>query len=466
MSRIPALTGIGLDDAFIITGAFDRTDPRKDVVDRIHETFEEVGLSIAMTTATTTLAFGLGCVSNIPAMVGLSLYACPAVIFDFLYQITFFVAIIVLDDRRSQANRMDCCICVKVEQITTDATVNDRDDDGKPIAHDHLSHKFMAWYARQLLRPWVKVIVVASFIAFAVASFFSTTKLTKDFKVSGVVPEDSYMLRFFDALDDYGQRGSVTPTAYFRNVNQSDPHVQNQMEDFINDLVSMDQIEFQPPFFWLRDFKQFTNTTARVYGLPFNRQLAAFLDDPGYQRTYGSSIMLDKDGSIESSRCVLYMTNLNMDDTNAQIRALYDQRNVASSQPTNQGLEAWNFFTFENSYYIWEFFDVAGKEVMMTTALGIISVSALGFAFIPHWSAVFFIFPLITILSIDLLGMYLQQKHSTTLRNIKDSLFPSPLLNRIPSVLRYYHQCRKLYGSDDINWSFSGFHHACSFEIL
>jgi hypothetical protein len=101
--------GIGLDDAFIIAGAFDRTDPRKDCVDRIYQTFEDVGVSVTLTSITSATAFGLGCISSIPAVYWLCLYAFPTILIDFIYQVTFFVALIAIDERRVRDNRRDCC---------------------------------------------------------------------------------------------------------------------------------------------------------------------------------------------------------------------------------------------------------------------------------------------------------------------------------------------------------------------
>jgi len=60
--------GIGLDDAFILYGSYNRTDPRKDPVKRIEETIDDVGLSISITTLTSALAFFMGVFSNIPAV--------------------------------------------------------------------------------------------------------------------------------------------------------------------------------------------------------------------------------------------------------------------------------------------------------------------------------------------------------------------------------------------------------------
>lgn len=80
--------GVGLDDTFIITGAYFRTDPTMNAVERIHETMTEVGHSISLTTITTTAAFCLGCISTIPSIQWLCIYASIAIFVDFIYQVT------------------------------------------------------------------------------------------------------------------------------------------------------------------------------------------------------------------------------------------------------------------------------------------------------------------------------------------------------------------------------------------
>lgn len=106
--------GIGLDDSFILFGSYIRTDPDKDVVMRIEETIQDVGLSITLTTLTSATAFALGTMSSIPAVFWLCLYSCPTILLVFVYQLTFFVAVIALDERRIAANRRDICICIVV----------------------------------------------------------------------------------------------------------------------------------------------------------------------------------------------------------------------------------------------------------------------------------------------------------------------------------------------------------------
>jgi Niemann-Pick C1 protein len=68
------LFGIGLDDAFIISGEYARTDTKKSAVERVHDTIDEVGVSIFVTTLTSVTAFALGTTSTIPAVYWLCQY--------------------------------------------------------------------------------------------------------------------------------------------------------------------------------------------------------------------------------------------------------------------------------------------------------------------------------------------------------------------------------------------------------
>ena len=51
-----------------------------------------------------------------------------------------------------------------------------------------------------------------------------------------------------------------------------------------------------------------------------------------------------------------------------------------------------------------EFYAVAVEELIFTTISGVAAVAGIGFIFFPHWKAIFFVFPLISMLYINLLG--------------------------------------------------------------
>jgi predicted RND superfamily exporter protein len=407
--------GIGLDDSFIMSGAYDRTDPSKGPKERIYDTVEDVGISITVSTITTTLAFGLGCISTVPTIYWLCLYAFPTIMCVYIYQLTFFVACIVVDERRIQQHRRDCCtwIIVDGDDDGNDDGDGDGDDDEqeeKSTAISGITEKYILRYADVLLRPRIKAIVVLLFAGLAAVCAFSVSLHHQEFDVTELVPSDSYMTTWMNALDVYSEMSSIhskAPYVYFRFVDQSNEAVQTQMETFVNDFVSIAAVSSQPGLFWLRDFKVFVNTSnAEEFGqLDFNSKVDAFLSDPVYGELYRRDIVRDEHLTITASRCLIQMDNVNLLDVKDQIKAFEDQQRVAAMSPINQGREYLALFSYSDIYERWAFYSVQVDELILTTAIGVVAVTGVSFLFVPHWTAALFVLPLICILYIDLLGL-------------------------------------------------------------
>jgi predicted RND superfamily exporter protein len=392
--------GVGLDDSFVITGYFYRLDQSRDSVDRMRETIDEVGLSTFITTLTSAIAFGLGCTSNIPSIYWLCLYAVPTIILILAFQLTFFVACMILDERRIKANHRDAlrCISCKKDSVTP---VDDEEYRLGPL------DRFMEWYAPTLLLPWVQVLVIVTFCAILAACSVSTTHLQQAFDFTEVLPADSYITPFVKAFEYYSVRTPVAPDVYFRFVDQSDVVVQDQMIQFVDDLVGIDSIVEEPDFFWLRDFRSFVaaSNASDIGEETFHIQLEHFLSDPLYFKLYGDDIVRDEAGTILASRCTLYMGQVDLEDVNNQKKALEDQEDVSGAQPINQGSHTLKFFTYDEKYNIWEFYYRSSREITGTTICSVAAVTFATLVFIPHWTAVFFAFPLIIALYIDFLGV-------------------------------------------------------------
>ena len=175
---------------------------------------EEVGSSITLTSLTSTLAFGLGALSSVPAIAWLCLYAFPVVIFIWLYQLTYFIACLVLDEQRLQENRRDCCTCVSVTArvddermagsgiapgVAADGSAPEEADGGASGAEETYgydegmgeeppeltSSRIMLWFGRRLMHPWVKVIVILGFVGLAIACGFAAAQHEQRFSFTG-----------------------------------------------------------------------------------------------------------------------------------------------------------------------------------------------------------------------------------------------------------------------------------------
>lgn len=83
---------------------------------------------------------------------------------------------------------------------------------------------------------------------------------------------------------------------------------------------------------------------------------------------------------------------------------LFDQRAVSKAQPVNQDQDRWAFFGFDDIFFFWEAYAVAVQELIFTMIAGVVAVTAISFLTIPHWSGAVFVFPMIVVLYLNLLG--------------------------------------------------------------
>ena len=422
--------GIGLDDAFIIMGAYQRMDRSIPVLDRVHDTMEEVGVSLFVTTFTSVVAFALGSLSAIPAVDWLCYYAAPTIFIDFIFQVTFFVALIVLDERRVEEQKRDCFVCLKAPKLLLPDGQEEEE-----VPEGTIADSFMVWYSDILLKPSVKVIVLAIFFGMFGGLTYSATLLKQEFYFADVLPSDSYVGDFWENYNDITGSSGIAPYIVFRDIDQGDTDIQAQMEVYVNNIVAMDEVGGQQPeFFWVRDFQSFlrsqtsmsalantfpkdsaahdtyrvsSSTVAEAMaGLSFERQLDVFLTVPTYSQLYSNNIVRNSEGNVTASRTRVRMSNIDNRSVDEQVDALEEQRLISEETSINGDVdpENWKFFTFEQLYYIWQFYTESPTELLLTTILGVSAVSIISLVFIPHWSSVLFVAPIMSVLYVDLLG--------------------------------------------------------------
>lgn len=246
------------------------------------------------------------------------------------------------------------------------------------------------------------------------------------------VCSDSFVTDFLEAGDKYSRRNTLAIRVYFRFVGQSDEAVQQQMLNYLEDLITMEAVAVPPEFFWLWDFRSFLNETEDFSKYAFSEQIAAFLSVPINYDLYHEDIVLGNDGNVIESRGYIFLDNVDFRDVDDQINALEEQRSVTKAQPINQGRGELAFFCYGNEFNVWEFFLRSGTfvfrmcrhpvlghiiswtyhslsctsvdELILTTILGIAAVTGFALVMIPHWSAAFFTLPLLTLLYVDLMG--------------------------------------------------------------
>ncbi|KAK3010810.1 hypothetical protein RJ639_011494, partial [Escallonia herrerae] len=259
---IPFLVlAVGVDNMCILVHAVKRQSLDLPLEVRISNALAEVGPSITLASLSEVLAFAVGGFIAMPACRVFSMFAALAVLLDFLLQVTAFVALIVFDFARTEDNRVDCFPCIKI-------STSEEIDEGFHRMNSGLLGRYMEEIHARILDFWgVKVVVVAVFVAFFLASIALCTRIEPGLEQQIALPRDSYLQGYFNNVSEYLRVG---PPLYFvvkdynyssesRNTNQlcSISHCDsNSLLNEISRASSTPETSFiaKPAASWLDDF--------------------------------------------------------------------------------------------------------------------------------------------------------------------------------------------------------------------
>lgn len=97
---IPFLVlAVGVDNLFILVHTYQQLDSKMyaSSSEAVADALAEVGPSILLTAISQACCFGIGSITNMPAVNTFALYATVAIIVNFFLQITAFVALMTID---------------------------------------------------------------------------------------------------------------------------------------------------------------------------------------------------------------------------------------------------------------------------------------------------------------------------------------------------------------------------------
>ena len=227
---IPFLVlAVGVDNIFLLVHELERVNISHSdgtIPDRIARTLGRMGPSILLSAITETVAFALGCFVGMPAVRNFAAYAAGAVFINAFLQVTMFVAVLALNERRVEASRADCVPCIQVKR--GDGTLVNADimyGGGEEGVVEHFVRRI---YAPAILNRKVKVGIVATFLGVFMAGLALLPKVQLGLDQRIAIPSDSYLISYFNDLDDYFGAG---PPVYFvtRELNVTQRTHQKQL---------------------------------------------------------------------------------------------------------------------------------------------------------------------------------------------------------------------------------------------
>ena len=211
---IPFLVlAVGVDNIFLIVHELERVNhnhPDEEIDVRVAKALGRMGPSILLSALTETVAFVLGVFVGMPAVKNFAAYAAGAVVINAILQVTMFVAVLALNQRRVESNRIDCFPFIRINHIASyirgGVTYNLEEEESP------LQRFIRQVYAPALLNRQVKVAIIALFLGFfaAAIALLPEVQLGLDQKIA--VPDESYLISYFKDLEAYFNTG---PPVYF-----------------------------------------------------------------------------------------------------------------------------------------------------------------------------------------------------------------------------------------------------------
>ncbi|OJI98654.1 hypothetical protein ASPVEDRAFT_147852 [Aspergillus versicolor CBS 583.65] len=227
---IPFLVlAVGVDNIFLIVHEFERLNvshPDEEIDERISRALGRIGPSIFLSALTETVAFALGVFVGMPAVRNFAVYAAGAVFINAILQVTMFISVLALNQKRVESLRADCMPCLTVRKAHSGMPEERafEDQDGES-ALQKLIRKI---YAPYLLNRRVKVVVVIVFLGILTAGLALVPEVALGLDQRIALPSDSYLIDYFNDLSEYFGAG---PPVYFvtRNVNITERQHQQQL---------------------------------------------------------------------------------------------------------------------------------------------------------------------------------------------------------------------------------------------
>ena len=234
------LLGIGVDDAFVIVKAFDRTDetlpPRK----RLGLALSSAGASITTTSLTDIGAFLIGTNTSLPALRAFSIYAATCLGFTWLYSVTLLSACLALDARRENAGRLDCLCCLRGRAVK-EGTGPQPCCGGKGMGREDWVSGGLKRVGRVLGTKVGTLCSLVLFVVLLAMGIAGAAQIQIDSDFNDFVPGGTELKTFIDVSSEaYGQTSPSRVAAYFTDaaIDYSSTETQSALDGVVIALAT------------------------------------------------------------------------------------------------------------------------------------------------------------------------------------------------------------------------------------
>mmetsp|Transcript_31411 Transcript_31411/g.55522 ORF Transcript_31411/g.55522 Transcript_31411/m.55522 type:complete len:888 (-) Transcript_31411:376-3039(-) len=345
------LLGIGVDDCYVIMEEYSRATgmPR----DRVVQAMAKAGTSIAVTSMTDTVAFAAGVSSSLPALRDFCIFAAVGIFFDFLFQCTFLVAILVYRARATADNRPDwiCCIQVDPESTCCGNTCCRCIGENKNGEVEGLTQKALNRITKWTLTPIGSIVVVVVTLALVTGSVLGLPNLKTNFDQKWFTPADAAYTDVYEVQEKYFPTSGGLPVYIFTQSGQhAAAHKDGSLAALYQRVSSCSSID-RSVGNWYVEFAKDTARSARSEAseAAFAYEVKAFVSSPSGAR-FAKDLIFDtetdgQESGIRASRALYIMVESQSGEDD--IRMTKSVRSCVDRKPLNAFPFATPFLYFD-----------------------------------------------------------------------------------------------------------------------
>ncbi|XP_015116458.1 patched domain-containing protein 3 [Diachasma alloeum] len=384
------MIGIGIDDTFVMLAAWRRTNILNPVPERMAKTLSEAAVSITITSLTDMISFFIGIMSPFPSVQIFCIYSGFAVVFTFLFHLTFFSGCVAISGYCEQQNRHSI-VCCKVQPLSKSGHRSwlyralcsggvNREDPANPI--DNPEHGCMTWFRDYLAaalncRP-VKALVLIIFAFYLAGAVYGVTQLKEGLDRRKLSKEDSYSITFYDREDlyfrEFPYRIQVIVSGQY---DYSDPAIQNQLENLTRTLEATKWIG--EPLYgdnWLRSFRAYISSNQEELNVTMDTEQDFIKALRTYWPTSIPDVHLDNsEEHIIASRFLIQAVNIS--GTNQEKDMVRELRQICSQSPLNASV-------FHPYFVFFDQFELVLPTTIQCMVFGALIMMVISFIFIPN----------------------------------------------------------------------------------
>lgn len=383
---------IGVDDVYVMLGAWQDTRRTLDAKKRMGLALEEAGSAITVTSLTSVLSFGIGTYSTTPAIAIFCKFIALAIMFDWFYQLTFFAAVMAMGAKREAAGYH----CVFVWKRC------DREEIAKAKNENAISptrYFFENIFAPFICRPSVRFCMLNLYVVYIAIAFYGCSQLTPNLTPSQLVVDDSPLVPYLNLAEKKIWAEGLIGRIYVNNAPDfsKNPEMVDRMLQMVNELESTPySMGPNSTNFWLNEFNNYRQFFFQE-DAKFYETLKSFLK-VSFNSHWETDLVWDTpDKSSKGGTKVekfVFTTAFKISNWNIRTSLLLTWRNITSSYPEFDAL-----VFDENNFYSDQMLELQ-STILSSLGTAIILLSAICIMFIAESYIVFWV--VCTLISMDI----------------------------------------------------------------